>query len=58
MRYLALVLLMMVLPASVMAGGHGKEHGGEAAAEAKEHGGEAAAEAKEHGDKAAASKDH
>jgi uncharacterized protein YdeI (BOF family) len=58
MRHLALVLLMMVLPASVMAGGHGKEHGGKAATEAKEHGGKAAADAKEHGGKAAGSKDH
>ena len=46
---------MIVLPASVLASGHGKEHGGKAATEAKEHGGKAA---KEHGGKAAASKDH
>ena len=66
MRHLALVFLMIVLPASVLASGHGKEHGGKAATEAKEHGGKAATEskehggkaAKEHGGKAAASKDH
>ena len=33
MRRLALVFLMIVLPASVLASGHGKEHGGKAVTE-------------------------
>ena len=56
MKYLALVCLMLSLPAGALAGGHGKEHGGKPAAEAKEHGGQALEEAKEHGGKAATPK--
>ena len=52
MNKLFLIGLIALLPFSAWAAGHGKEHGGKAAA--TEHGGKAAAEAKEHGGKAAA----